>query len=107
MRANSSPFFLPDDPSCGTVRTVWPASDRPSALGTRSSSNTRIGHQGLGGEPQCRYRLLAGDGRENVQELRERVPAGEVVKERPQRHAGADEYGGTAEDVGVAVDNGQ
>ena len=80
LKAVKSPFFLPAHPSCGTVRTVWPVGDRPSALGTHSPSSTRIGHQGSGGEPQDRNGLFTGDRREVVQELRKRVPADEVVK---------------------------
>src|SRR5581483_11573413 len=51
-------------------------------------------------------RLLAGHGREVLKELRERFPGFEVVEHGANRRARAGEAGRAAEDVGVAVNDG-
>jgi hypothetical protein len=49
--------------------------------------------------------LLSLHGRECIEELVEAVAAGEELEEDSRRHASSEENGGTAEDLGVAVDD--
>ena len=66
---------------------------RQVALDTHSSSNSRIGFRHLTAEFKRCHRLVAGDGREIVEEFVERVAGLQIVIERFDRHPRADDTG--------------
>lgn len=73
------------------VLTSWPGSSARSALGTHSSSSTRIGDEVRLCLLERSDRDLAAHGREVVEKLLKRVSAFEVVDQGLQRYPRADE----------------
>src|SRR5947209_321549 len=91
-KASSSPLRLLAQPISGAVFTSWPTSSRFKRLGRHSSSRTRTGEERLLGLLQGRYGLLAGHGREILEEFGQWLAPFQVVQQRRERHARADEH---------------
>ena len=102
VNARSLPFLMEAQPSRGTVETTWPVRKFPSRLGRHSSSKTRISrhsHQipplffwvGIEQLTPCRLNrsdcLCPFHRGKIVQELRQRMPTFEIIKQRRDRHA--------------------
>ena len=64
-----------------------------------------MSHQSLAGLPQGGDRLFLSYGRKIFQELRQRLPAAEVVEQGPEWDACADEDRRPSENIRVAVNN--
>ena len=65
-----------------------------------------MGREHLPGELQRRHRLLARHARKVLQELTNRVPCFKMIEQGTDRHTGPSENRRSAENVGVAVDQG-
>src|SRR5215470_921409 len=103
IRRRSSPFVMPVQPRWTTVSTLWPLSAAARSTGSCSSRRTRTSQQRSAGEVERRDRLVAFDGRELAEELVQGFAAFQIVKQRLDRHAGADKHRRAPEDVRVAV----
>src|SRR5215470_12628960 len=103
IRRRSSPFVMPVQPRWTTVSTLWPLSAAARSTGSCSSRRTRTSQQRSAGEVERRDRLVAFDGRELAEELVQGFAAFQVVKQRLDRHAGADKHRRAPKDVRVAV----
>src|SRR5262252_8026571 len=103
IRRRSSPFVMPIQPRWTTVSTLWPLSAAARSTGSCSSRRTRTSQQRSAGEVERRDCLVAFDGRELAEELVQGFAAFQVVKQRLDRHAGADKHRRAPEDVRVAV----
>src|SRR5438309_7450083 len=84
---------------------VLPATSRFRRPGICSSSRTCTGEERLLGLLQGRYGLLAGYGREILEELGQRLARFQVVQQRRERHARADEHRRPTHYFGIAVND--
>src|SRR2546426_11922203 len=103
MRRRSSPFVMPVQPRPATVSTRWPWSAAAKSSGSCSSRRTRTSQQRSAREVERGDRLVASHGWELAEELVQGFAPFEVVEQRLYRDAGADEHGGAAENLRVAV----
>ncbi len=79
--ASKRPFFVPDQPASGTVRTRCPEpNSRFSGFGRHSSRSTRMPEEQPFRFVECGDRLLASHGREILEKLVERVASLVVVQ---------------------------
>jgi hypothetical protein len=103
IRRRRSPFVMPVQPRRTTVSTLWPPSAAARSTGTCSSRRTRTSQQRSPCEVERRDCLVAFHGRELAQKLVQGLAAFEVIEQRPDWNACADEHRCAPEDVWVAV----
>jgi hypothetical protein len=102
IRRRSSPFVMPIQPRRTTVSTLWPRSAAARSTGSCSSRRTRTSQQRSAGEVERGDRLVAFHGWELAKKLVQGLAAFEVIEQRLDRNACADEHRRPAEDVRVA-----
>src|ERR1700690_3995405 len=91
-----TPFLNEAQPISGTVRTSCSGSSKRNLRGTHSSSRIRMGEHRLLGQLQDREGKFAAHRREVLQEMIERIPFFEVVKEGLHGHSRAGKDHGAA-----------
>ena len=103
IRRRSSPFVMPVQPRPTTVATLWPWSAEARSTGSCSSRRTRTSQQRSAREIECSDHLVALHGWELAKKLVQGLATFEVVEQRLNRNACADEHGRAPKDVGIAV----